>query len=79
MRTPISSRLPLAALASLAKINFPTDVEASARWFRDDIIEPWIEVKDGLITLPEKPGIGYAVSEAKLERYRIAKQEFKAE
>lgn len=68
-----------AALASLAKINFPTDVEASARWFRDDIIEPWIEVKDGLITLPDKPGIGYAVSAAKLERYRIAKQECKAE
>jgi O-succinylbenzoate synthase len=68
-----------AALASLARINFPTDVESSARWFRDDIIEPWIEVKNGVIELPRTPGLGYAVNEEKLKRYQVARQEFKPE
>jgi len=67
-----------AALASLASINFPTDVEASARWFRDDLIEPWIEVKNGMIELPTTPGLGYAVNEKKLQRYQVAQREFKA-
>ena len=68
-----------AALASLPAINFPTDVESSARWFRDDIIEPWIEVKNGMIELPRTPGLGYAVNQKTLRRYQVAQREFKAE
>lgn len=68
-----------AALAALPNINFPTDVEASARWFRDDIIEPWIEVKNGVIELPKTPGLGYKVNPEKLKRYQVAQQEFQAE
>ncbi len=68
-----------AALASLARIDFPTDVESSARWFRDDVIEPWIEVKNGVIALPRTPGLGFAVDEKKLRRYQVARMEFKAE
>lgn len=67
-----------AALAALPQIGFPTDVEASARWFQDDVIEPWIEVKEGVIKLPTSPGLGYKVSEAKLKRYQVARREFKA-
>jgi o-succinylbenzoate synthase len=67
-----------AALASLARINFPTDVEASARWFRDDVIEPWIEVNNGVIELPRTPGLGFAVDEKKLRRYQVARMECKA-
>ncbi|MFN7932424.1 MAG: o-succinylbenzoate synthase [Bryobacteraceae bacterium] len=61
-----------AALASLSACDYPTDVEASSRWFRDDIIEPWIEVSDGWITMPRTPGLGYHIDPAKLARYRIA-------
>jgi len=61
-----------AALASLPNFCFPTDVEASARWFRDDLITPWLEVRDGMLALPEQPGIGYAVSSEALDRYRVA-------
>jgi len=64
-----------AALASLPGCDFPTDVEASARWFVDDIIEPWIEVQGGWIEMPKAPGIGYRVDPEKLSRYRIANQE----
>ncbi|MCZ2148872.1 MAG: o-succinylbenzoate synthase [Bryobacterales bacterium] len=61
-----------AALASLEGCDYPTDVEASARWFRDDLIEPWIQVKDGMIGMPSAPGLGYKVDEAKLARYEVA-------
>jgi O-succinylbenzoate synthase len=64
------------ALASLAGCNYPTDVEASARWFRDDYIEPWIEVRNGMIALPEVPGLGYAIREEKLERYQVREKRF---
>jgi O-succinylbenzoate synthase len=61
-----------AALATLEGCDYPTDVEASARWFQDDIIEPWIDVKDGMIAMPEKPGLGYALDTRKLKKYHVA-------
>ncbi|MFN7919257.1 MAG: o-succinylbenzoate synthase [Bryobacteraceae bacterium] len=66
-----------AALASLAACNYPTDVEASLRWFRDDIVSPMIEVHGGEIAMPQTPGLGYEVSAAKLERYQVARQEIR--
>jgi o-succinylbenzoate synthase len=64
-------------LATLGNFTLPTDVEASARWFKDDIIEPPIEVtSEGFIQLPEGPGIGYKISMEKVERYRIRFEEF---
>jgi O-succinylbenzoate synthase len=52
-------------------------VEASARWYEDDIIAPPIEVgRDGLITLPEGPGTGYRPDMEKIARYRIRDWEF---
>ncbi len=61
-----------AALASLDGFTYPTDVEASLRWFQDDIIAPPIEVRAGEIALPETPGLGYEVAVDKLARYGIA-------
>jgi len=65
-----------AALASISACAFPTDVESSARWFRDDIVEPWIEVRDGWIALPQRPGLGYRVDEEKLARYAVTSRSF---
>ena len=68
-----------AALASLSNFVYPTDVEASDRWFCDDIIAPFIRVqRDGCIELPSSPGIGYAVDEAKIRKYKIASRSFPA-
>jgi O-succinylbenzoate synthase len=64
-----------AALASLRGCNYPTDVEASARWFTSDVIEPWIEVIDGAIRLPEAPGLGWEVSAKALKRHKVAEWE----
>ena len=65
-----------AALSSLPGCTFPTDVEASARWFRDDIIDPWLEVADGMITMPTAPGLGYRVDTSKLARYKVQERTF---
>jgi O-succinylbenzoate synthase len=65
-----------AALASLGNFVYPTDVEASNRWFCDDIIAPFIRVQDGRIQLPEPAGLGYAVDQAKIRKYQIASKSF---
>lgn len=61
-----------AALATLAG-DYPTDVESSARWFKDDIIEPWIDVRGGVLRCPNTPGLGYTVVNEKLRRYCVAR------
>jgi o-succinylbenzoate synthase len=60
------------ALASLPICAFPTDVEASLRWFQDDIVQPLIEVHHGNIHLPQTPGLGFAIHEDGLRRYTVA-------
>lgn len=61
-----------AALASLDDFVFPTDVEASTRWFEDDIISPYLQVQNGNIDLPSAPGLGYGVDPRKLLKYQLA-------
>jgi len=65
-----------AALSSLPGCNFPTDVEASARWFSDDIIDPWLEVRGGMIAMPTVPGLGYRIDAGKLARYKVQERTF---
>jgi o-succinylbenzoate synthase len=65
-----------AALASLEGFVYPTDVEASERWFRDDIISPFLGVHDGLIDLPPGAGLGYSIDCAKVRRYATASRSF---
>jgi O-succinylbenzoate synthase len=65
-----------AALASLGNFVYPTDVEASDRWFCDDIIEPLIRVRNGMIQLPNAPGLGYSVDREKIRKYAIASRSF---
>ena len=65
-----------AALSSVPGCTCPTDVEASARWFRDDIIDPWLEVAGGMIAMPRTPGLGYCVDAGKLARYKVQEKTF---
>lgn len=64
-------------LAMHTAFSFPTDIEASSRWYVDDVIEPFIEIDaNGFITVPTGLGTGYEVSRAKVERYTIANEKF---
>ena len=65
-------------LATLPNFTLPTDVEASARWYVDDIVAPPIVVSSqGSIDLPDGPGMGYRVDREKVARYRVRREEFR--
>jgi O-succinylbenzoate synthase len=64
-------------LVTLDNFKYPTDVEASKRWFVDDIIDPLIEVQDGIITLPDGNGNGYSLNTRVMDRYKIREHRFK--
>ena len=65
-------------LGTLPNFLFPTDVEASSRWFADDIIAPPIEVsREGLIEFPEGPGTGFTVLPDKIAKFRICSEVFR--
>jgi len=60
-------------LATLDGFTFPTDVEASLRWFADDLVNPLLEVdREGYLHIPEGPASGWTLDRAKLERYQVA-------
>jgi o-succinylbenzoate synthase len=53
--------------------SFPTDIEASTRWYVADVIEPLIEIDErGFIEVPRGAGSGFTVSREKVERYTTA-------
>jgi O-succinylbenzoate synthase len=67
------------ALSSLENFSLPGDVSASKRYYKEDIIEPAVEVSSkGEITVPTTPGRGYEVREDLVERLTIRKEEIRA-
>lgn len=61
------------ALASLSQIDYPGDFSASNHFWEEDIVQPFIEVKQGQISLANESGIGYTLDSRSLKKYR---QEF---
>jgi O-succinylbenzoate synthase len=67
------------ALSSLENFSLPGDVSASARYWREDIVEPEITVSAaGEITIPDTPGRGYEVRTDLVERLTVRKEEIRA-
>lgn len=69
----------LLALAGHPGISFPADAHPSRRWFVDDVVKPDIEMHPGGLVIPDGPGLGYEVDEAKLRRYSSSVQCFGAD
>jgi o-succinylbenzoate synthase len=61
------------AITTLPQFVLPGDTAGSSRYWDKDIIEPEVVVKNGVITVPDKPGIGYEVDRKALESFRIDK------
>ena len=55
-----------AATPALASCN-----ECSYHQLEDDVLREPLEIIDGMITLPENPGLGVEVDRAKIERYQV--------
>ncbi len=61
------------ALAALPNFTLPGDTSASARYFAEDLTEPFIMV-DGRLAVPEGPGLGVAPRPDALERFTTARR-----
>jgi len=60
------------AMATLAGFTLPGDVSASARYWEEDIIQPAVTVSSrGTIAAPHKPGIGFEVNRARVDRLTV--------
>ena len=63
------------ALSTLPNFTLPGDVSASARYWKQDIIEPEVEVTpQGTIRVPQGPGIGYTPNVERIEALTVNKE-----
>lgn len=62
-------------MSTLPDFTLPGDVSASKRYWKEDIIDPEVEVShEGLIRVPPSPGLGYRVREALVERLTVRRE-----
>ena len=60
------------AMSTLAGFTLPGDVSASARYWHEDVIDPAVTVSaSGTIKPPDKPGIGFEVNQARIDRLTV--------
>lgn len=57
------------ALTTLPQFVLPGDTAGSSRYWEQDIIKPEVIVNNGVIDVPDMPGIGYEVDEQALKRF----------
>jgi o-succinylbenzoate synthase len=67
------------ALSSLPNFSLPGDVSASKRYWKEDIIDPEVEVSpQGMITVSDKPGTGYRIKPNLIEKLTVRKETLRA-
>jgi o-succinylbenzoate synthase len=67
------------ALSTLPNFRLPGDVSASKRYWKEDIIEPEVEVTpQGTISIRDVPGTGYSVREDLIEELTVRKETIRA-
>src|SRR5712671_5044375 len=67
------------ALSTLENFRLPGDVSASKRYWKEDIIEPEVEVRpDGMIAVSDAPGTGYQIREDLVRKYTVREETFRA-
>jgi O-succinylbenzoate synthase len=66
------------ALSTLANFTLPGDVSASKRYWKEDIIDPAVEVSaEGLIRVPQAAGRGFAIKDGLIEKLTVKKKQIK--
>jgi o-succinylbenzoate synthase len=67
------------ALSTLPNFTLPGDVSASKRYWKEDIIEPAVEVSpQGMIKVPQEPGRGFALKKDLIEKLTVRKKTLQA-
>jgi o-succinylbenzoate synthase len=68
------------ALSTLENFRLPGDVSASKRYWKEDIIEPEVEVTpQGTILIRDEPGTGYKIREDLIEKLTVRKETLRPE
>jgi o-succinylbenzoate synthase len=63
------------ALSTLSNFSLPGDVSASKRYWKEDIVDPEVEVSpQGMIAVSEQPGTGYRVRADLIEKLTVRKE-----
>lgn len=66
------------ALATLPGFTLPGDISNSKRYWAEDIVTPEFEMVDGMMPVPEGPGIGVRPRTSRIESLTTRKQVFEA-
>src|SRR3984885_14734662 len=67
------------ALSTLVNFSLPGDVSASKRYWKEDIIDPEVQVSpQGMIKISDQPGTGYRIKEDMIEKLTTRKETFRA-
>jgi len=67
------------ALSTLENFSLPGDVSASKRYWKEDIIDPEVQVSpQGVIAISSEPGTGYRVKEDLIEKLTVRKETIRA-
>ena len=67
------------ALSTLANFSLPGDVSASKRYWKEDIIEPEVEVSpQGMIAISNQSGRGYRIKPDLIENLTVRKETLRA-
>lgn len=62
------------AITTLENFVMPGDTAASSYYWEKDIIQPEVVVHHGMITVPDKPGIGYEVDRRQVDVYTVTEK-----
>jgi O-succinylbenzoate synthase len=60
-------------VSSLSQVNLPGDIAPSKRYFEGDIVEPEIEINQGNVEIPDKPGLTNKVDRNRLKEKTVKK------
>ena len=67
------------ALSTLGNFSLPGDVSASKRYWKEDIVDPEVEVSpQGMIAVSDQPGTGYRVKPDLIEKLTVRKETLRA-
>ena len=67
------------ALSTLDNFSLPGDVSASKRYWKEDIIDPEVQVSaQGMIAVSDQPGTGYRIKEEFIEELTVRKETIRA-
>jgi O-succinylbenzoate synthase len=68
------------ALSTLENFSLPGDVSASKRYWKEDVIDPEVQVSSqGMIAISDQPGTGYRIREDVIEKLTVRKEVVRAD